>query len=131
MSAPAAVSDAVVGHVRVMRGWLRFFAVVALLLLLSLVERTGPAVLDALGALALSRPVYLLFIVTGLTLGTWAYLLWRQANAATRFLAAPSEELFIAVASEMRRFWRVGSPLAVVLVGTALVTFIHHAVSGR
>ncbi|HSI04841.1 MAG: hypothetical protein ACAI38_24955 [Myxococcota bacterium] len=123
MTAPAAVSDAVVAHVRAMRGWLRFFAVTAVVVTLWLLQLEGASLLDLLVGAARPRLEHLLTLVTVITLSVCAHLIWRQANAATRFVAAPSEELFVTVTSEMRRFWRICGPLGVCLGGLLLVGF--------
>ena len=123
MIAPAAVSDAVIAHVRAMRGWLRFFAVTGVVVTLWLLQIEGPKLLDLLVGADHPRLEHLLTVVTVITLSACAHLIWRQANAATRFVAAPSEELFVTVTSEMRRFWRICGPLGVCLGGLLLIGF--------
>ncbi len=123
MSAPAAVSDAVITHVRAMRGWLRFFGVTAVVVTLWLLQLQGATLLELVVGGGRPRLEHLLTLVTLITLSAGAHLIWRQANAATRFVAAPSEELFVTVTSEMRRFWRICGPLGVCLGGLLLVGF--------
>ena len=123
MTTPAAISEAVITHVRAMRGWLRFFGVTSLIISLWLLQLEGPSLLDLVVGATQPRLEHLLTLVTVVTMFAAAHLIWRQASAATRFVAAPSEELFVTVASEMRRFWRVCGPLGVFLGGLLLVGF--------
>jgi len=123
VSPPAVVSDAIIAHVRTIREWLRFFAVTAVIVTLWLLQREGASLLDVLVGGVRPRLHHLMTLVTVITLSVCAHLIWRQANAATRFVAAPSEELFVTVASEMRRFWRICGPLGVCLGGLLLVVF--------
>ncbi len=124
MSDSVAVSHVVVALIRETRGWLRFFAVVTLILFLWLVQSEGPVLLT--GIFGRASLEHALTLVTCVTLGVLSLLSWRQASTTSRFLAAPTEELFVTVTSDMRRFWRIGGPLAVCTMAATLTAYLFH-----
>lgn len=123
MSDSVTISHGVVALIRELRGWLRFFAVVTLVLVLWVAQFEGPALIAGVFGGGLRHDDGLT-LVTGITLGVLSALLWRQANATSRFLAAPTEDLFITVTSDMRRFWRIGGPLAVCTMVALLTAYL-------
>jgi len=106
--AEASTSIAVIGHMRSMRGSMRVLAVSVVVFTLWLGAYGGMVVLQATGLTAtmggIAGSAYLVLVAA---VSFPAHLMWRQSDAASRFVASPSDAAFARFTMEMRRFWRV------------------------